>query len=746
MTYEIEAVRRAPLLDPGSYHRYAESHIRREPDGVPRRIVTFGVRMNDGSEIVKGDSAVRGLLVTGYPDESDWLFAPTGGEVFGGVLKKAPGYGWARAFDGERGWPIYILDFANKSYQEIPSMNLQTAAVNNRQGALIDDYDDKHLIVFTQTGPNMDDVIVVLDIFTGQTVHRFQPPHRLCWRRPVVAPDGRLKIITGSLTHRQPPGLLSLDPLTQDFSYQRLPFRENAYEFFALSPRGTYLIRQSRARLPILDLPDDHPAPPDFDGRKRRYGHTMQLWSTEPVGYLRDLLTGWLPISNFIGPVKGGDPAGRAALDEIAVLCDQPRADPLSGPEETANIGGSRLARWHGDFSDVRALVWQEDETAFWWTKESSRWFCVGLDGEMSPGVDLPHGFSGSYFAKPGRILEAGQSVGIYYSDQRSGGRYQLDGSPAADPFTPRQATVVEPTPPGERQLAAQASLRAFIQSLVKLRVVIPSLHVDDCIGAIEDIASALDRGLKAIANSQGALQIQYVLAGAEYVEKEFFKHVQSLGPVAAPALRRVIAKCCADPDMSAMGYEERPAFAEAAAALGMIDQGSLRLIARYLMHVPSRRDYLQNLDSEVAKRHGWRDEVIDYLLCVIVQSPEPERIGRHGEKHAYSETIWRSRGLGDAAKAAFAPEAFAERMLAVRDWMVSNASGLFAQRLAKFAAEGRAAIYGCQAYDALHDVLYEQFVRYRPDRSRVPDWEQRVFDELRRLSSSLNDENPPPG
>ncbi len=85
MTYQIEAVRRARPLDPGSYHRYAESHIRRDADGFPRRIVTFGVRMNDGSEIVKGDTAVRGLLVTGYPDQSDWLFAPTGGEVIGGV-------------------------------------------------------------------------------------------------------------------------------------------------------------------------------------------------------------------------------------------------------------------------------------------------------------------------------------------------------------------------------------------------------------------------------------------------------------------------------------------------------------------------------------------------------------------------------------------------------------------------------------------------------------------------------------
>ena len=102
---------------------------------------------------------------------------------------------------------------------------------------------------------------------------------------------------------------------------------------------------------------------------------------------------------------------------------------------------------------------------------------------------------------------------------------------------------------------------------------------------------------------------------------------------------------------------------------------------------------------------------------------------------------IWRSRGLGAAAKDAFTPGAFAAHMLAIRDWMVSNASGLFAERLAKFSAEGRTAIYGCQAYDE----LYEQFVGWEPNIFRVPDWEQCVFDELARLPAGLNGENPLP-
>ena len=727
MTYKIEAVRRALLLEPGTYHHYCESHIRREPDGL-RRIVHFGYRMNDGSQIGQGDYAVRGLLVTGYPDQSDWLVAPTGGEIIGGVFKKAPGYGWARASDGERGWPLYILDFANRSYQEVPFMELRDFAVVNRLEVLIDNYDDKHLIVLTDTNSNEGAEIVVIDIFSRQTIHCFRSPARLSGRRPAVASDGRLKIITGSHFDHTPPGLLSVHPLTQEYSHQPLPFLEN--ECYALSPRGTYLIRQNRARLPVLDLPDDHPEAADFDGRKRRYGHAMQLWATEPLGYLRDLLTGWLPVSNFIGPVKGGDAAGRAALDEIAVLCAQSRGDPLSGPEETADMNKSRVARWHWDFSCFQHLIWQEDETAFWWTKASRRWFCVGLDGEMSPGVDVPGPFAESFSAKPSRILEACLRVDVHYTGKRGSGHYLFDGSPAADPCIPRKATVVEPTPPSERQFAAQAALRQFIQSLVKLRVVIPSLDVDDCIRVIEEITSALDRGLKSYANAQGALQVQYVLTGAEYAEEKFFQHVQSQGPVMAPALRRLIAKCCADPDMIAIGFRELPAFGYAAATLGLIDAGSLRLIARYLMHAPPKRDYLQNaLDEHVAKQHGWGAEVIDYFLCLIVQTAESVRMGRHGEKYAYSKTVWTQHGLAAAAMAAFTPTAFAARMLAIRDWMVSNASGLFAERLAKFTAEGRTAIYGCQAYDE----LYEQLVGWPPNHRKLSDWEQHVFDELAR-------------
>jgi hypothetical protein len=544
-----------------------------------------------------------------------------------------------------------------------------------------------------------------------------------------VAPDGILKIITGSRFDRTPPGLLAVHPLTQEYTHQHLPFSED--ESYALSPRGTYLIRQSRARLPVVDLPDDHPAPTDYDGRKRRYGHTMQLWSTEPVGYLRDLFTGWLPVSNFISRAKGGDTEARAALDEIAALCAEPRADPLSGPEETATMYTSKIARWHWDFSTFWQVIWQEDETAFWWAKGSHCWFCVGLDGRISPRIDAAGIYDESFSAKHGRVLEARLEVNRHYAGQKSGGHYRFDGSPADDPHIPRTATVVEPVPPSERHMAAQAALRQFIQSLVKLRVVIPSADADDCIRAVEGIVSALDRGLKTYANAHGALQIQYVLAGAECAEKKFFKHVQSLGPVAAPALRGLIAMCCGDPDMSAIGFEKLPAFGEAAAALGTIDAGSLRLIAQYLMHVPPKRDYLHELDRGLAELHGWCDEVIDYFLCVIVQAEEPVRAGRHGEKHAYSATVWQHYGLAAAATAAFGPEAFAARMLAIRDWMVSNASGLFAERLAVSRAEGRTNIYGCQAYDELYQQLVGRAANFR----RVSDWEQRVFDELARMA-----------
>jgi hypothetical protein len=41
----------------------------------------------------------------------------------------------------------------------------------------------------------------------------------------------------------------------------------------------------------------------------------------------------------------------------------------------------SKIARWHWDFSTFWQVIWQEDETAFWWAKGAHCWFCVGLDG-----------------------------------------------------------------------------------------------------------------------------------------------------------------------------------------------------------------------------------------------------------------------------------------------------------------------------------------------------------------------------
>jgi hypothetical protein len=63
-------------------------------------------------------------------------------------------------------------------------------AVINSRSVLIDDYDDKHLIVFIETGSDLPIEIAVIGILTGQTVHRFRPPFRLR-RRMLCAEPAR---------------------------------------------------------------------------------------------------------------------------------------------------------------------------------------------------------------------------------------------------------------------------------------------------------------------------------------------------------------------------------------------------------------------------------------------------------------------------------------------------------------------------------------------------------------------------
>jgi hypothetical protein len=671
-----------------------------------------------------------GVLVTGYPEGGDWLVSPTGRPVRGHAFKDAPEFGWALAEDRllEHMRPrLYILDFPRRSIREVEGLEL------SRHREIVGDYDGEHLIVLAELKSETDKwarEVVVIDIATARTVHRFATAGiAFQFFGPTArTPDGWLKKSAHGHDPRRDawgPGFVAIHPLMQESAFH--PFPLAGYEDLTISPSGRHVLREGRAHLPVRDLSGDHPASTDFDGMKRRYGRSVQLWSPEPFAFRRNLVLGWFGVGEL--PFLGGDVAARRRnLEVIAELCAQPRAEPLSAPERSADRLSKdaelrEIANTHWEFASFpwrggkSPLVWQEDETAFWWNW-LERWTCVGLDGEISPPIVVKGKFV-SFVAKPGRIGE------IVVELDGKPWTYVLDGSPSADPCTSREAPIATPSPTDdERQRKAQAALTRLIQSATELRVSAPTLGIDDCVRAIDEIASALDRGLKSYTDNDHVLQVRIEVADAEFDEARFFAHVEGLGFATARALRRLVERCCADPDMWTVWSGDLEdgcqAFGAAAKALGAVDVRAWPLLARYFMHVDDFHEgfFRGVTERHFIARHGWRDESFDLALSVIVQMR-----GNLGDAYV---PVWKGLGLSAAAERVYTPAQFAARMLAVRDRMVSDAAGSFAAWLALRAKNERPSTFGWPTYDDL-------FAQVHGD---LTTWERRLFEDLKRRSS----------
>jgi hypothetical protein len=678
-----------------------------------------------------------GFLVTGYPDGSDWLVSPMGRNIGGRIVKHAPDFGWALGWDRQQEYRLhhlYVLDLPQKSIREVERLSL------TRECRILGDYDNKHLIALVnRESPDSEDrwprEIIFIDIATAKAVNRFRTgTFAYNFRNIARCPGGWLKIFSrGPDPDRENAwvaGFVEIQPLTRQAAFR--PFPLSGHESLTISRSGRHVLRENLARLPRLDLAKSHPAPADFDGRKRRYGRSVQLWSGEPYAYQRDLVLGWSGIKSQSESLSDHYAALRCNLEEIFSLCAEPRADPMSCPKETADQWTAKpkwktIAQTHWEFakfpwnSGGRLPVWQEDETAFWFDSGDS-WTCVGLDGTLSPPVILK-GRLVSFTARPGRTGEAVVELDHGHA------KYIVDGSPSDDPFLPREAPPATylPTDAGyeKRQRKAQTELTKIVKSSTALRISLPSLQLDDCVGAINAMSSALDRGLKWYADRDSVFQLSIKVAGSKFDEARFFDHVESLGPAVMPALSNLLNKCCADPENWTVWSLELEdgcqAFGPAAKALGAVDAGAWPQLAEYLMHVDDGHEgYFRRVtERHFIKTHGWRDESFNLSLSVIVQMR-----GNLGDAYV---PVWRNLKLAPAAERAYSPEEFATRMLAVRDRMLSSAAGSFAASLAMAAADagGRQTTHGWRTYDDLFEQIRED----------LTPWEERLFEELRRRS-----------
>jgi hypothetical protein len=291
-----------------------------------------------------------------------------------------------------------------------------------------------------------------------------------------------------------------------------------------------------------------------------------------------------------------------------------------------------------------------------------------------------------------------------------------LDGSPSDD-LSPRDApapTIVTPSAAEQkRQRNAQAALTKIVKAKSELQFTVKTSDAADLLGAVDAITEALDRGLGWFADDDGVVKVSVKIAGESCDEKRFFGLVEKLGGAAVPALTRLLAKCRRDADLrrvwSGNPEDGQQAFGAAAKALGGIDAGAWVALAEYEMCIDDWHElyFRDEVVPHFIKSHGWRGESFALALADIVQVR-----GNLGDDFSYS---WRRSGLAAAAEAAYAPEAFADLMLRIRDRMLASPVGTFANFVARI-ADNPPSTYGWHNYDRLFGQIEASLTPWEVD------------------------------
>ncbi|QUD89587.1 hypothetical protein [Phenylobacterium montanum] len=606
----------------------------------------------------------NGFLITGYEDGSDWLVSPLGRSTWGKIFRDRPTMAWAISADRRdyHRLHLYILDLPTKSYAEVSGLSMSRAYD-------IVDYDGERLVLLCPRTAEQGDPtreLVVVDIASAQIAERFLL--KGCthlFDRPIGhTPDGWL-VLDASLLgenneHLYKHGIARIHPYTREMSFELFP----GYADVLISPSGQYVLKAGKLLRPELGLSTEPAAMAGFGEGSGIYERWIEVWAVNPLNHVCSLPFEWANYSNA----------------------------------------------WQ--FPDRNQIFWQPDETAFWWIQQTSA-ICVGLDGRSSPPMRLDT-YRSICSALPGRIAE------LALERETTVEVYRLDGSPSAD-LSHRDAPapmVVTPSAAElKRQRNAQAALTKIVKAKSELRFTLKTAQAADIVSVIDAITAALDRGLAWFADD-GIIKVSVNIAGVPYDEKHFFALVEKHGSAAVPALTRLLAKCRMDADLQRVWSSEledgQQAFGAAAKALGGIDAGAWIELAKYEMCIDDWHElyFRDEVVPHFIESHGWCEESFALTLADIVQIR-----GNLGDDFSYS---WQRSGLAAAAQAAYAPEAFADFMIGIRDRMLSSPVGTFANFAARV-AEGSPSTYGWHNYDRLFDQI---------NGSLTP-WEVHLFAQL---------------
>jgi hypothetical protein len=610
----------------------------------------------------------NGFLVIGYEDRSDWLVSPLGRSTWGKIIRDRPTKGWAIGRDRRdyHRLHLYILDLPAKSYAEVSGLSL------TRDYDIVD-YDGERVVLFCPPRAEHGDLtreLVIVDVASAKIADRFVlKGYTHLFHRPMGhALDGWLILYASLLgennEHLYKHGIARIHPLTREISLELFAPEGNARVL--ISPSGLHVLKAIKILRPELGLSTEPAAMAGIGEGPGIYERSIEVWVGNPLCHVRTLPFEWANNSNV----------------------------------------------WK--FPERHEIFWQPDEAAFWWIQQTNA-ICIGLDGRTSPPMRLDT-YRSICSALPGRIAEFALERETNFEV------YRLDGSPS-DELSPRDApapTIVTPSAAEQkRQRNAQAALTKIVKAKSELRFTLKTSEAADLVGAIDAMTAALDRGLGWFADEAGVIKVSVKIADISYNEKRFFGLVEKHGNAAVPALTRLLAKCRLDADLrnvwSGDLEDGQQAFGTAVKALGGIDADAWVELAEYEKCIDdSHESYFRNeVVPHFIKSHGWRKESFALALADIVQVR-----GNLGDDFAYS---WRRSGLAAAAEAAYAPEAFAELMLSIRDRMLSSPVGTFANFVARV-AEGPSPTYGWHNYDRLFGQI----------KGGLTTWEVHLFAKLR--------------
>lgn len=502
-------------------------------------------------------------------------------------------------------------------------------------------------------------------------------------QRPVEAPDGSWNIPLNRKTGDGfAKGIVRLGLVSGEISESFVSAASYGDGFRNVSPDGALCLRPDMTLLPM-----------DFIGggsrlfgssvRTKVFGLTVQLWQTQPLGFLRRLTLGWftaeeLPNETHYGgarPVKHElgyrDPLFSvisATTQRLGLPYDaKPRQEDFPEPFASSEDEWGYLLRNWSHFAERtgRTIQWAPDSQSFWHTAHGLLGW-TAIDGTASPRYLLErHGYSNGTWmpttkSPSGVETLTGRRAIVRYEN----GFAQIEAAPASRPTPPVTIPASKDNWTALSSLAQTHLYKAAEKAKSEARTIcIPLGGIDApaCAAAILALRDEIARDLHGhiVGN---ALNVVFVQKGEEMGELPFFAHVESLGPSMAPPLRALMETFLSTQGLDkytylfSSGENGEGILHGAAKAFARLDPDPIPFTMRYgrIMDPEHEYSFAGGVAPALFGNLGWTPATLDFAIWLMAK--------RYYNSINHDE-LWNTWGFGAAAESLYPePKAFATK------------------------------------------------------------------------------------